>query len=90
MESKNTFWQRIGLQDLFLPGEKSKASKAARALTPDSIYKYILEKEYGMKISSMILAVIHPQYDRYYAIKLSNYREKEVTDMLEAIDMINN
>lgn len=44
MESKNTFWQRIGLQDLFLPGEKSKASKAARALTPDSIYKYILEK----------------------------------------------
>ena len=55
-----------------------------------SFYKYILEKEYGMKISSMILAVIHPQYDRYYAIKLSNYREKEVTDMLEAIDMINN
>jgi hypothetical protein len=44
MESKNTFWQKIGLQDLFLPGEKSKASKAARALTPDSIYKYILEK----------------------------------------------
>ncbi|MEJ5960976.1 hypothetical protein [Pedobacter immunditicola] len=44
MESKTTFWKRIGLQDLFLPGEKSARSKAARALTPDSIYKYILEK----------------------------------------------
>lgn len=44
MESKTTFWKRIGLQDLFLPGEKSERAKAARALTPDSIYKYILEK----------------------------------------------
>ncbi len=32
------------LQNLFLPGDKSKGAKAARALTPDSIYKYILEK----------------------------------------------
>ena len=55
-----------------------------------SFYKYILEKEYGMRISSMILAVIHPQYDRYYAFKLSHYREKEIVDMLEAIDVINN
>lgn len=44
MESKSTFWQRIGLQDLFLPGDKTKAAKAAKSLTPDNIYKYIIEK----------------------------------------------
>jgi hypothetical protein len=44
MESKTTFWKRIGLQDLFLPGDKAKGARAAKALTPDSIYKYILEK----------------------------------------------
>ncbi|MET3114363.1 hypothetical protein AAKU52_002097 [Pedobacter sp. CG_S7] len=44
MESKTSFWKRIGLQDLFLPGDQSKSSSAAKALTPDSIYKYILEK----------------------------------------------
>lgn len=55
-----------------------------------SFYKYILEKEYGMKVSSMILAVIHPQYDKYFTIRLSNYREEEVLNMMEAIDIINN
>ena len=49
-----------------------------------SFYKYILEKEYGIKISSMILAVLHPDYDRYYTIKLSNYRKQEVLDMIDA------
>ena len=44
METKANFWERIGLQDLFLPGEKGKATRAAKALTPDSVYKYILEK----------------------------------------------
>lgn len=44
MESKTSFWKRIGLQDLFLPGDQAKSSNAAKALTPDSIYKYILEK----------------------------------------------
>lgn len=53
-----------------------------------SFYKYILEKEYGIKISSMILAVLHPDYDRYYTIKLSDYRKKEVLDILEAYENI--
>lgn len=55
-----------------------------------SFYKYILEKEYGITISSMILAVLHPDYDRYYAIRLSDYRKDEVVEMMEAIDLINN
>lgn len=49
-----------------------------------SFYKYILETEYGMKISSMILCVLHPDYDRYYTIKLSDYRLEEVREMIAA------
>lgn len=51
-----------------------------------SFYKYILEKDYGIKVSSMILAVLYPDYDRYYSIKLSEYREKEVLDMIESYE----
>ena len=49
-----------------------------------SFYKYILENEYNMKISSMILCVLHPDYDRYYTIKLSDYRIEEVREMIAA------
>ena len=55
-----------------------------------SFYKYILENEYGMKISSMILCVLHPEYSRYYTIKLSDYRKDEVEEMIAAhISMYN-
>ena len=55
-----------------------------------SFYKYILENDYGMKISSMILCVLHPDYDRYYTIKLSDYRKDEVEEMIAAhISMYN-
>jgi hypothetical protein len=37
-----------------------------------------------MKISSMILCVLHPDYDRYYPIKLSDYRIEEVREMIAA------
>lgn len=50
-----------------------------------SFYKYILENEYGMKVSSMILCVLHPDYDRYYTIKLSDYRVQEVREMIVAL-----
>ena len=50
-----------------------------------SFYKYILENEYGMKVSSMILCVLHPEYDRYYTIKLSDYRVQEVREMVAAL-----
>ena len=49
-----------------------------------SFYKYILETEYGMKVSSMILCVLHPDYDRYYTIKLGEYRIREVEEMVAA------
>lgn len=36
----------------------------------------------------MILAVLYPEYDRYYVIKLSEYRRKEVMDMIESYENI--
>jgi hypothetical protein len=32
----------------------------------------------------MILCVLHPDYDRYYTIKLSDYRKDEIEEMLAA------
>lgn len=53
-----------------------------------SFYKYILEKDYKMRISSMILVVLHPEYDTYYPIRLSTYREKEVKELIDIHDSI--
>jgi hypothetical protein len=46
MESKSTFWQKIGLQDWFLPNGKpaNPAAEKIKALTPDDVYVYIIEK----------------------------------------------
>ena len=46
MESKSTFWQKIGLQDWFLPNGKAAAVAAvnSKSLTPDDVYMYIIEK----------------------------------------------
>jgi len=44
MAEKSSFWKKTGLQDWFLPTEKIKAKQAAKGLTPDEVYKYILEK----------------------------------------------
>lgn len=45
MKSKTSFWQRIGLHDWFLKKENtSYAEQAAVSLTPNDVYKYILDK----------------------------------------------
>lgn len=46
MEPKSTFWKRIGLQDWFLPNGKPVNAEAVKikALTPDDVYMYIIEK----------------------------------------------
>jgi hypothetical protein len=43
MASTPNFWQRIGIQDWFLTDETSEKAKA-QALTPDTVYSYIIEK----------------------------------------------
>jgi hypothetical protein len=44
MESKPNFWQRIGIQDWFLTKESTGVNGKIPALTPDSVYTYIVEK----------------------------------------------
>lgn len=43
MESKS-FWERLGIQDWFLTSENTGQSGRSDALTPDDVYKYIVEK----------------------------------------------
>jgi len=50
-----------------------------------NIYKYILEKKYGMKISTINLIVLHENYDKYYRVELANL-EKEVEIILKSIN----
>jgi hypothetical protein len=41
-----------------------------------SLYKYILEKNYGLKVSNMYLIVLYPEYDRYYKVKVPYLKDK--------------
>ncbi|MFA6247846.1 MAG: hypothetical protein WC615_12995, partial [Mucilaginibacter sp.] len=43
MASTPNFWQRIGIQDWFLTNESTEKAKA-KALTPDTVYSYIVDK----------------------------------------------
>jgi hypothetical protein len=44
MRSKTTFWQRMGLHDWFLKKETVETADRVITLTPDDVYKYIVEK----------------------------------------------
>jgi hypothetical protein len=44
MNTKPTFWQRMGLHDWFLKGENRESPDEARGLTPNIVYKYIVDK----------------------------------------------
>jgi hypothetical protein len=50
-----------------------------------NIYKYILEKNYGLSISSMNLIILHENYDNYYRVDLSPL-QKEVEIILNSIN----
>lgn len=45
-----------------------------------SLYKYILEKNYGMKISDLRLGIFHPTYNKPYVLRMP-YLEKEINDI---------
>lgn len=50
-----------------------------------NIYKYILETEYNMPISSMNLIVLHEKYDEYHRVNIGNM-PKEVAIILNSIN----
>lgn len=41
-----------------------------------SLYKYILEKNYGLKVSKMYLIVLYPEYDKYYKVEVPYLQDK--------------
>jgi hypothetical protein len=41
-----------------------------------SLYRYILENNYNLKISKMYLIVLHPDYDRYYKVETPYWKDK--------------
>jgi hypothetical protein len=44
MKERSTLWQRMGLQSWFLNEEPGSSSAVQKALTPDDVYRYIIEK----------------------------------------------
>ncbi len=47
-----------------------------------SLYKYILEKNYGIQITHLRLGIFHPSYTKYYVLEMP-YLEKEVKDIFK-------
>ncbi|WP_433894899.1 hypothetical protein [Sphingobacterium mizutaii] len=68
---KNNQWQRgVGkLADI-------DDTSYNRYCLQQSLYKYILEKNYGLKVSNMYLIVLYPEYDRYYKVEVPYLKDK--------------
>ncbi len=47
-----------------------------------SLYKFILEKSYGIEISDLRLGIFHPSYDKPYVLRMP-YLENEVKTLME-------
>jgi hypothetical protein len=41
-----------------------------------SLYKYILEKNYGLTVSKMYLIVLYPEYDKHYKVEVPYLKDK--------------
>ena len=41
-----------------------------------SLYKYILEKNYDLSVSKMFLIVLYPDYDKYYKVEVPYLKDK--------------
>ena len=50
-----------------------------------NLYRYILENQYGYKISSMKLIVLHEKYDKYYIVSVDRM-DKEIKILLESLN----
>lgn len=55
MKSKTTLWKRMGLHDWFLKKEVTDVSQQVAVLTPDDVYKYIVQK-FNESISQLSFA----------------------------------
>ena len=49
-----------------------------------SLYRYILEENYGLKINNMFLIVLYPEYNRYYKLSVP-YLKNEIEYILKTV-----
>ncbi|HEY0058494.1 MAG TPA: hypothetical protein VGB56_05125, partial [Flavisolibacter sp.] len=74
MKSKPSFWQRMGLHDWFL-NKEAGTSVADTSITPNDVYKYILEK-FNTSIGQLSFAERLVFYHEYIiAFNTEDYRE---------------
>ncbi|MCW3091223.1 MAG: hypothetical protein JWP81_2292 [Ferruginibacter sp.] len=64
MSTKRTFWQRMGLHDWFLKSENMESVAEAKNLTPNMVYKYIVDKfdESVLQLSFAQRVVFYHEY----------------------------
>jgi hypothetical protein len=59
-------------------------TKFNRYSLQQSLYRYILERKYNLKISKMYLIVLHPKYEQYYKVEVP-YLKKHVEYILKTL-----
>ena len=75
MTEKPSFWQRIGVQDWFLTNNSSAESLKSQPLTPNIVFKYIIEKfeESMAELSFAERIVFYHEY--IICLNADDYRE---------------
>lgn len=73
-------WGNYGVGQL----EDLDDTRYNRYCLQQSLYKYILEKNYGISISRMYLVILHPDYFKYYKIEVP-YMEDEINYILNSL-----
>jgi hypothetical protein len=75
MTEKPSFWQRIGVQDWFLTNNMSSASLKSQPITPNVVFKYIVEKfeESMAELSFAERVVFYHEY--IICLNADDYRE---------------
>ncbi|MFN8436258.1 MAG: hypothetical protein U0V72_01370 [Cytophagales bacterium] len=68
----NDIWGKKGIGNLTdLPDTSYN-----RYCLQQSIYRYILEKKYNLKISKMYLIILHPEYTNYYKLETPYWKNR--------------
>ena len=64
-------WGRVGIGKL----KDIDDTSYNRYCLQQSLYKFILEKNYNLKISKMFLVVLYPEYDNYYKVEVPYWKD---------------
>ena len=67
----DTWGNKVGIGELKDIGDTSYNKYCLQ----QSLYKFILEKNYNLSISRMFLVVLHPEYDKYYKVEVPYLKE---------------